>query len=961
MKGVCSILPSLCAAAITMAAGAPPVPSSVPVSGSASGRPVPVAAPFLVSRFDHASLLAARASADLRLIAPLGNDRWLIRAEGATPGAELPGGGVPAEAFDLFEMLDRDLWAFAEAGLAGVPTASAEIVLIPADRTRAVRRRIDALARAGSGSASLIESDSLVMHATVTGTDLARLMLSGDVLWAEPKRARESDDSFVREFGGANIIERMRGYTGAGVVVEVVDRGLFTDHVDLLASSPYLRTDNGGPTDHGTATYGIVFGDGSAERAARGMMPGHHGLFSSYLAITDRNEHLRAFASDYGGVIQSNSWGSSITRRYNAVSADLDESILRHGVIVFQSQSNRGGPDSRPEAWAKNAISVGGVNGIGTLDRADDTRAGDASTGPAVDGRIKPDLVLFNDGILTTSDEGVEDHIAFTGTSAATPAVAGHAGVMIEMWRAGVFHADDPSRVPADRPSVAMARALMINGAIAYPFTSVADDLGRYRQGWGTPDLLTLWGSAPAKWLTDEEHPLRTGQAFTRVLGVPHTADRLALTLSWVDPAAMPFADRALINDLDLRVTSPSGKIYLGNHGLHDGNASLAGGSPDRVNTTENVFIPDPEPGFWQIEVRAPAIVVDAWEATPEIDAAFALVATGGLPLASDRSVRPIGELPEVLDPIRSTPVVVEVNGFQPSGTGEMRFRYGNSIAAVPLSSLGNSRYGADVSGFDCRTDYEYRFDFTDRESGSVGYPAMGWLTARGGRERVIHPTSLVGFTTEVSDSLICGGWEHAAPSGGGLRWDPPFDADGDGVCWLTENRPGESGVVGGTATLTTPPLPIATLEGMRAEFDLWLACEDAGTPAEDTMLVEISYDLGLTWETLAEERSTFRWARRSYPIETDATTASLRFTVSDGGDGSVVEAGIDGITFRGLTCPFRRPDMNQDGIVDLLDLSTFIGGFVDQNQIADMNGDGAVDLADLVIFVREFLTANGG
>ena len=68
---------------------------------------------------------------------------------------------------------------------------------------------------------------------------------------------------------------------------------------------------------------------------------------------------------------------------------------------------------------------------------------------------------------------------------------------MIEMWRNGMFHGGDPLAVPSVNPSVAMSRAILINTASPYAFGHAADDLGRYRQGWGTPDLLSMWASAP--------------------------------------------------------------------------------------------------------------------------------------------------------------------------------------------------------------------------------------------------------------------------------------------------------------------------------------------------------------------------------------------------------------------------------------------------------------------------------
>ncbi|MDQ1352162.1 MAG: hypothetical protein QG657_2468, partial [Acidobacteriota bacterium] len=84
------------------------------------------------------------------------------------------------------------------------------------------------------------------------------------------------------------------------------------------------------------------------------------------------------------------------------------------------------------------------------------------------------------------------------------------------------------------------------------------------------------------------------------------------------------------INDLSLKVTSPTGTIYWGNNGLLAGNWSTSGGSSNTIDTVENVFIQSPVAGAWTIQVLADVLVEDAHLETPEMDADYALVVTGG-------------------------------------------------------------------------------------------------------------------------------------------------------------------------------------------------------------------------------------------------------------------------------------------------------------------------------------------
>jgi hypothetical protein len=85
------------------------------------------------------------------------------------------------------------------------------------------------------------------------------------------------------------------------------------------------------------------------------------------------------------------------------------------------------------------------------------------------------------------------------------------------------------------------------------------------------------------------------------------------------------------INDLSLRVTSPSGDQYWGNVGLTDDHESETGGSSNTLDTVENVFLSNPEAGTWTIEVIGDEIVEDTHVETPAVDADFSLVASGGV------------------------------------------------------------------------------------------------------------------------------------------------------------------------------------------------------------------------------------------------------------------------------------------------------------------------------------------
>ncbi|MEL6548583.1 MAG: peptidase S8, partial [Myxococcota bacterium] len=76
-------------------------------------------------------------------------------------------------------------------------------------------------------------------------------------------------------------------------------------------------------------------------------------------------------------------------------------------------------------------------------------------------------------------------------------------------------------------------------------------------------------------------------------------------------------------------VTAPDGTVYWGNNGLMDGVESKPGGSADRTNNIENVFLKNPAPGTWTFEVTAHRVSVDGHTETQREDVDFGLAVLG--------------------------------------------------------------------------------------------------------------------------------------------------------------------------------------------------------------------------------------------------------------------------------------------------------------------------------------------
>jgi serine protease AprX len=492
---------------------------------------------------------------------------------------------------------------------------------------RAVARRILQL----GGRLIRLTPQGFILNASLNSNQLHQIAQMKEVLFIDECTPKSSDMTPVRGTGGIATLEPILGMTGSGISGEVLDSNVRETHVDFQSLPILFHGAHSGDASHGTSTYGIVFGNGTANPLARGMLPDGQGIFADYNLITNRYKHTEELLqAPYYALFQSNSWGNTQTTAYTTISAELDDIAFRNDIVIVQSQSNTGNRTSRPQAWAKNVVSVGGIRHYGTNMVEDDCWCRGASIGPADDGRIKPDLAHYYDQILTTSSTGDTAYTpSFGGTSGATPIVAGHFGLFFEMWHKGLFNNPTGSTAFDSRPHASTSKAMLINTAQQWEFNGLEADLGRFKQGWGCPNLEGLYNLRDSFFIVDQTQTLRHLE--TNVYSVEATDSQtpLRFTLVYPDPSGNTASSIHRINDLTLKLTSPSGTVYWGNYGLLSGMWSEPDGEPDSLNTVENVFIKEPEIGAWTIEIIANEINEDGYLATSEMDAVYSLVVSG--------------------------------------------------------------------------------------------------------------------------------------------------------------------------------------------------------------------------------------------------------------------------------------------------------------------------------------------
>lgn len=475
----------------------------------------------------------------------------------------------------------------------------------------------------------------VLVEATLTPQQLFEVIRWNEINFVDRWSEYEADMDIGREIGGANYIETVANYTGEGVRGESFDTGFNVNHVDfqknpLIIHGPSIIGDS-----HGQACIGICFGTGTGNPDARGLLPDGQGIVASYSVIglegQSRYDHSGELIEDpYYAVFQTASVGSGRTTQYSTISADTDSAIFDFDVVHCQSQSNAGDQMSRPQAWAKNMVSGGALYHYDTLDRSDDCWCSGASIGPASDGRIKPTFTFFYDYILTVGYPGNSDYTTgFGGTSGATPMTAGHVGLFFQMWADGIFgnEVDPNGTVFENKAHFTTAKAMLITTAEQYPFNGTSEDHSRMKQGWGMPNLQNMYDLKDKFFIVDEDNILEPFEVAEHSISVDSGEPSLKVAMTYADlPGNPAVQEQHRINDLTLKVISPSGSEYWGNHGLLEGVWSSTGGSADTKNTVECVFIKDPEPGAWIIQVSADELINDSHVETPELDADYALV-----------------------------------------------------------------------------------------------------------------------------------------------------------------------------------------------------------------------------------------------------------------------------------------------------------------------------------------------
>lgn len=500
------------------------------------------------------------------------------------------------------------------------------------------------------------------------------------VLWIAPALSIDVHNDNVRTLTGVDAIvnSSVLDLDGQGQTIAVSDTGLDLDHGDFdgrVTSIIHTYGPDSLSTDrwngHGTHVIGTILGDGSRESTYAGVAPGAELVL--YQLQHDQTGQLARWGSLYdllrdarsnGARVASNAWGAiNSGGLYSVDSRTLDaySRDFRDTLVIFSAGDDPITSGVTPPSTAKSALSVG----ASTSGRAGGPAAGApsnvSSQGPTLDGRIKPDLVAPGVDICstraaeaqfatggscgsTTLPGGTDAYMSLSGSSMATAAVAGAA----LLARQHLTSELGTATLPSD-----LLRAVLINGA-----TDLGTPGPDAEAGWGQLDLAQSLdphdGPTALQAWVDWNVTLQPGWSYSYTFDLD-MSHGLTASLVWNDAAGSAGGNQSasrLVNDLDLVLTSPTGATYSGNHFVTG--LSATGGSPDRVNTVEQVRLDTGAAGNWTLTVRHAGGTAQGF--------AIVVHASGSANHGTDLTVLPASILPTTLSPQADEAIVISAN-----------------------------------------------------------------------------------------------------------------------------------------------------------------------------------------------------------------------------------------------------------------------------------------------------------
>ncbi|MFB8086832.1 S8 family serine peptidase [Streptomyces sp. NPDC055992] len=373
----------------------------------------------------------------------------------------LAGGTVDEELFNVTGLIRQ-----------GYDDAHADSVPLIATYSQGVARSTPPTPRGAERGLALPAIDGVALRtdkkraagfwSDITGAGRSRSAAGVKKLWLD-RKVEASLDRSTKQIGAD--LAWAAGYDGKGTKVAVLDTGADAEHPDLKGRITESKnfTDSDTTDDrqgHGTHTLSTVGGSGAAsDGKKKGVAPGADLLVGKVLNDSGSGDSSwiiagMQWAVDQKADVVSMSLGSSAPTDCTDPMSLAAEELGRSKDTLFVVAAGNSGP-------SLNTVSSPGcapsVLTVGAVDR-DDSTASFSSRGPAIGAHtLKPEIAApgVNISAAAAGGRGIYAYQSMSGTSMATPHVAGAAAIVKERhpdWTAQQVKAALVSSAKSDIP-----------------------------------------------------------------------------------------------------------------------------------------------------------------------------------------------------------------------------------------------------------------------------------------------------------------------------------------------------------------------------------------------------------------------------------------------------------------------------------------------------------------------------
>lgn len=351
--------------------------------------------------------------------------------------------------------------------------------------------------------------------------------------------------------------------------VSILDSGIDKRHPDISQSILQVYdiagdNDTGEMKSHGTHLAGLIAGRGTLSYGKiNGISPEaqlqFYAMEDSLLGLqipASLSRILQNSLENQSKIVNMSfgTYSEDRQSRYLFISRDVDAFIYNHPEMIIVTAAGNDGKSIASPATAKNVIAVGALDGKAVAQYS--------GRGAAWDGRTKPDIFVQGSGLMSLDLNG--GYTVGSGTSQSAAVVSGILSRLMPKLK----------KIFLVEPTFSVLKSILLASSDNKP------DFG--------------YGRLNSALSIDQKHYLIKRYEdiadFKDISVNAVKGDTLSIVLTWVDPPAFESSFYQLINDLDLEIQTPDGKVIALN---------------DRLNPVEKIVLKNLQPGIYTVRISA--------------------------------------------------------------------------------------------------------------------------------------------------------------------------------------------------------------------------------------------------------------------------------------------------------------------------------------------------------------------